>query len=351
MRKLDDIHYSFREIDGYNKHINFIISGRGPGKTTVFWIKKAYQAFKNNKGTTLVFRRKAIAITEAYIKSIQFIINEFVDPEAELTFKRSSLKDGVVLVYCGKDLFLNIIALSIDANRAKSMIIPNLAYGVFDEFIINPKWGEKYLPDEVDKFLEIYNTYFRIDDFKAKMYFLGNPYTIYNPYFLYYGVNFNELRPGNIQSGKTWVVQNYKMNPKLLEHMLEVNPLYQEDEEYRAYALEGKSVNDTNIRLGKMKNNYKLMHLISIGKATIGIYRNFDFNNRDDSYYCEYFKNNNCNRDVFCFDFNDLMEGKVVYSRFESSRFEAFKNALRLNRVEFENPAVYNQIIEIYSYL
>ena len=65
----------------------------------------------------------------------------------------------------------------------------------------------------------------------------------------------------------------------------------------------------------------------------------------------EYFKNNNCNRDVFCFDFNDLMEGKVVYSRFESSRFEAFKNALRLNRVEFENPAVYNQIIEIYSYL
>ena len=201
------------------------------------------------------------------------------------------------------------------------------------------------------EFLEIYNTYFRIDDFKAKMYFLGNPYTIYNPYFLYYGVNFNELRPGNIQSGKTWVVQNYKMNPKLLEHMLEVNPLYQEDEEYKAYALEGKSVNDTNIRLGKMKNNYKLMHLISIGKATIGIYRNFDFNNRDDSYYCEYFKNNNCNRDVFCFDFNDLMEGKVVYSRFESSRFEAFKNALRLNRVEFENPAVYNQIIEIYSYL
>lgn len=351
MNKLDNIHYSFREIDGYNKKINFIISGRGPGKTTIFWITKAYEAFKRYKGTTVVFRRKAIAITEAYIKSIQFIINKFVDPSLEITYKQSSLKDGVVVCYIDKQPFISIVALSIDVNRAKSLIIPNLAYGVFDEFIINPKYGEKYLPNEVEKFKEIYNTYFREDDFKAKMYFLGNPYTVYNPYFLDYGVDFNNMVPGTIQAGNTWVVQNYKMKPELLKHMLEVNPLYQEDEEYKAYALEGKSVNDINIRIGKMKNNYKLMQLISIGKQTIGIYRNWDFSNHDDSYYCEYFKNKNTSRDAFCFDFNDLMEGKIYYSRYENSRFEAFKAALRQNRVEFENPAVYNQIIEVYSYL
>jgi hypothetical protein len=37
--KLDNLHYSFTKIDGYNKPFNFIISEREAGKSTALWLK------------------------------------------------------------------------------------------------------------------------------------------------------------------------------------------------------------------------------------------------------------------------------------------------------------------------
>ena len=44
--KLDDLHYTTRKIDGYNKPFNFIISAREAGKSTYITLKKVYEQFE-----------------------------------------------------------------------------------------------------------------------------------------------------------------------------------------------------------------------------------------------------------------------------------------------------------------
>jgi hypothetical protein len=97
--------------------------------------------------------------------------------------------------------------MSIDITAIKSLVVTNLGNIVTDEFICNPKFGEKYLKNEAEKFMEIYNT-FRRENPNVKCWFLGNPYSLYNPYFMFFGVPTAKLKAGVILTdGKTWVVE------------------------------------------------------------------------------------------------------------------------------------------------
>lgn len=68
----------------------------------------------------------------------------------------------------------------------------------FDEYIINPKFKESYLPYEMDKLKEVYTTFKREypeEEQKKgkfmKMYFMGNPYTVYSPFTEAFNVPYN----------------------------------------------------------------------------------------------------------------------------------------------------------------
>ena len=81
---LDNLHYSFREIDGYNKPINIVISPREPGKTTFMWVKKIYAQWKIDKRPFIYIVRKSVEINEALISSIFDVnINKFTDDNVE----------------------------------------------------------------------------------------------------------------------------------------------------------------------------------------------------------------------------------------------------------------------------
>lgn len=92
--KRDNLHFTFREVDGYNKDFISIISEREAGKTTAAWLDKAYSNFK--KGfKTIVVRRLIADITEVYINDIGEIINKFLEDEEKikLQFKKGNLKE------------------------------------------------------------------------------------------------------------------------------------------------------------------------------------------------------------------------------------------------------------------
>ena len=157
--KLDDLHFSFREVDSYNKPFNFIISEREAGKTTAM-VLKMWKAFQENR-TSLILRRQAVDITDLYIDSIQNVLNKFIDTPIEFTYKRSKMKDGMLEVYVNDKLFFWVVALSSKLQRLKSLMLPRIKYMFFDEFIVNMKLGERYLQSEEFKFKEIFNTFQR----------------------------------------------------------------------------------------------------------------------------------------------------------------------------------------------
>lgn len=140
--KLDNLHYSYRSIDGYHKPFNYIVSQREPGKSTGFWLK-AYKAFCKNGYTTLALRRMLADISDEYIRSVEEIINKFTDDNITLTF--ASATKGITTVYIGDKPFFAVVALSNPLSRIKSLVLRHIKFIVFDEFICNIRMGEKYL--------------------------------------------------------------------------------------------------------------------------------------------------------------------------------------------------------------
>ena len=365
----DGTYYSWREIDGYNKPFNFAMSPREPGKTTSMWFAKIYQGWKKDHRPWIYFVRQSVEICEALITSIFDVnIRKFSDDEFDVEYKIGSFKDGIVDVYIvyyhieindsgeekkvvdNKYLFFRIVSLSIQLRRIKLAVLKNIK-GVFcDEYIINPKNQEKYQPQEAFKIKEAYTTW-RRENPNLKFYFSGNPYSLFNPLFVDWGVDTKLLRKGQFYVGDTFVIHWATLSDKLREKLLKENPLYQFDEDYTEYALEGTAINDSNIRLGQLPPNYSLQFVFRVQGKYLGIFSNKYYEDLEDRFFIKFLDNIGNKRFAYCLDFEDMLDRSVLLSLDERSRLRRFKDSMRKNLVSYEDINVYYYMIEIYKNL
>ena len=350
MKQLDNIHFNTRKIDSYNVPFNFIISEREAGKSTAVWLK-SYRGFVETGATTLVIRRKVVHITKAYIDDIAQIINKFTDDNVKFEYSQSSLKEGIVDIYINGKRFLRICALSIDITALKSLVLRDLKYIIFDEYICNQRFGEKYLKDEATKFMEVYNT-FRRESENLKCYFMGNPYSLFQPLHMFFNVPTSKLKRGAIITDKkSYVIQCYEITQELREKILADNPLYQFDNSYTKYAFEGQNVNDQNIIVKeKCPPNFKLMYVFKSANKYIGLYRASIWIETDIIYYAQFINGETVSkrRDIICFDFEELVERVVMLSPEEKYKFQRMKDAMRKRLIAFSSIECYYLLEEIY---
>ena len=351
MVKQDNIHFSFRTINGYNLPFIFVISEREAGKSTAFWLM-GFDSWAKDGSTILVVRRKVVHITKAYIDDICQIIRKFRDENIKFEYSQSTIKEGIVDIYINNKRFMRICALSVDITALKSLVLRDLKYIVFDEFICNQRFGEKYLKDEATKFMEVYNT-FRRESEGLKCYFLGNPYSLYNPYFMFFGVNTAKLKRGAIITDKkSYVIQCYEITPELRAKILEENPLYQFDNAYTKYAFEGQNVNDQNIIIrDKLPPNFRLIYVFKNANKYIGLYRSSIWSDEEEIlYYAEFVNGSKVSkrRDIICFDFEELVDRVVMLSPDERWKFQKIKDAMRKRLIAFNSIECYYLLEEIY---
>lgn len=370
--ELDNLHYDYRAIDGYNKAFNFVMSPRELGKTSMMWIKKIYLPWKRNHKPWIYLVRQSVEITDALIDSIKdTIINKFTDDNVEFTYKTSNFKDGIVDVFIvehhiekqkqedGKEieidnpenvLFFRVVSLSIKLRKIKLAVLKDVAGVFMDEYIINPKLQEKYLPDEAMKIKEAYTTWRREASGVLRFYIVGNPYTLFNPLFVDWDVDVNNLKLGEFYVGEIYVIHVASLSQQLKDKLLEVNPLYKFDEDYSDYALYGTPINDKNIRLGERPKNYYLRYVFYYNNRYIGIFQNraFDVN---DKFFVEFVNEVSAKRTIFCVELDDLVERALVLSLEERNRLNYFKDAFRKRNVVFKDINCYYFFKEIYNYL
>ena len=349
----DNLHLSWRPIDGYNKAFNVVMSPREPGKTDSMWWEKIYCPWCSNKRPWMYVVRQSVAITEALIQDIQDIINKWsVDP-VTFNYKKGTFKDGICDVFIKDELFFRIVSLSIPLQRIKLAKIPNIGGCFSDEYIIDPRSGEKYLPNEAFKIKEAYTTWRRSYEGNGflKWYFAGNPYTLFNSLFVSWNVDVNKLRKGEFYVGDTYVIYWATLHPELKKLLLEKNPLYQFDEDYNQYALEGTAINDVNIMIGELPPNYQLEFVLRYQKKNIGIFKNNYIDDLSDRYFCQFLDEVSAKRTIYCFDFSDMMSRTILVSFDERERLQRFKDAMRKRSVVFKDINVYYFIEEIYKNL
>lgn len=200
----------------YNCLFNFIVGMRGAGKTYGALkrnVAKFLKSPKHKRWQFMYVRRLKTELkdltTAQHGRLFDAVCREF--PDHELTARGNVLFcDGEVMGY-GMPLSTSSIL--------KSQAFPLVREMIFDEFIIDNTRTYHYLPDEVRKFMDAYETIARPgndpDRPDVRVWFLSNAVTVSNPYF----AEFN-LRPpanGDIQrfgATKDMLVQTVA-NPQL----------------------------------------------------------------------------------------------------------------------------------------
>ena len=161
--------------------LNFILGERGVGKSFSM-TKFVIDDFLRHGHEFVYLRRYKTELDTSVPKFFDAIRNENVYGEDfELKVKKSSkmselVVDGRTAGYA--------VALS-TANILKSTSFAKVKNIVFDEFIID-RGAYHYLPNEVEKMLDIIETIARLRN--VRVFFLGNSLTISNPYFNYFDI-------------------------------------------------------------------------------------------------------------------------------------------------------------------
>lgn len=320
--KKDKIHYSPQKIDSYNKPYNFVTSEREAGKTTAIIAYKLYKAYYHEHRPSIILRRMAVDITETYINDLQDAINDFLPEKRRIRFefKKGSIREGIVDVTVNGRPFCRFIAMSCPKSRIKSLRYENPKYIFVDEFIVDNRHGEKYLSDEVNKFREIYNTFNRFaarHGSKIKCYFCGNPYSVYNPYYVWLDVDLSTIRPGAFIVGKNYAIECYQISAELREFIRAHNPLYEFDDAYTRYAFGGEAINDSNIVVvAKQPEGYKLRYIFRLQNKYLYIYYMAQNRERASTDYGKYWIKDSDTytgaRNVYAVDFNNLVNGTVL---------------------------------------
>ena len=202
----------------YNALFNFIVGMRGAGKTYGCLMRQINRFLKSPKSHRWHFMYIRRMKTE--LKDLTTAQHGRLFDAVQVEFPDHELKASGNVLTCDDEVMGYGMPLS-TSTILKSQAFPLVREIIFDEFIIDNTRTYHYLPDEVRKFQDAYETIARPgnnpDRPEVRVWFLSNAVTISNPYFAEYG-----LRPpvnGDIQRfGPTrdMLVQSVT-NPRLAE--------------------------------------------------------------------------------------------------------------------------------------
>lgn len=353
---LDDMHFGandIRAIDGYNKPFNFVMSAREWGKSTGMWLFKIFAGWIKDKRPWIYLTRSCVEISEALIETIfDTNINKWIDEPVKPQYKSTDFTGGIVDVCIDGEPFIRIVSLSIKLRRIKLATLRRCKGVFMDEYVIDPRSGEKYSPEEAFKIKEAYTTWRRECEGMLKCYFVGNPYSVFNPLFMDWGVSSAALiaSKGSYLVGDEYVIQWANLPKRLIEHILKVNPLYQFDKDYTSYAVQGNAVNDANIPIrADQPMNFTLRFVLKVQGRYLGVFRGEEYRNGSFPFWVDFIGEPGARRVAFCFDLSEMVARTALVGYDERLKLLSFKDAMRVRNVEFSDVSAYYLCEEVFK--
>jgi hypothetical protein len=275
--------YDINQTLSHNCLFNFILGNRGAGKTYGALCKGIQNYIK--KGEQFVYLRRYDTEVEKVKDNLldAIIVNEEF-PGHEFSCKGECYYlDGEIMGYA--------IALT-QADYFKSRPFPKVTLIIYDEFIIKVGGTKRYLPNEVEKFLDLFETIARKRD-NVTAFFLANNISFVNPYTTY----FNLSLPYNSSFTK-------RKNLVLLQLFADADFIEEKKKtrfgqlvsgtKYGDYAIDNKSLVDNRQFIEKKTGIYKYLFCYKYMEVIYGVWRSFekgkiiisdDYNNDDKHCY------------------------------------------------------------------
>lgn len=172
----------------YNALFNFIVGNRGGGKS--YGAKKrAIENFIKKKEQFGYVRRYKEDLKKPMEQFFTDVGQEFTEYEFKVESDKFYCRLKPVeenAKWTDDDICGYGFSLS-TANNRKSISYPNITMLIFDEFLLE-KGNQVYLNNEVEKFLNLYETIARpgTGHPRVVVFFLANAISVTNPYFMYW---------------------------------------------------------------------------------------------------------------------------------------------------------------------
>lgn len=326
--------WDLHDILTHNCLYNFAIGPRGAGKT--YGCKKwAIKDFLKTGKQFIYLRRYKSEIGKKQMeKFFSAVKHEFPDTEFEVK--------GRVL-YIDKKIAGYAVPLS-TALTEKSTEYPDVNKIIYDEFVIDSKSSHlKYLSEEVEAFLEFYETVARLRD--VRVMFLSNNVSVVNPYFLFWNLRPNQKKRFN-KYGHMIIefVQNEEF--KEAKYKTKFGQIIQ-GTKYGNYAIENESLTDNMNFIEKKTGAAKFDFSIYYHGHTYGFWSDYVAG----FVYCSY-DVDPFNKLQFVLSDKDHRPNMLLVKNANSSFcLKQFLKAYEMGYMRFENIQIKNQCLEIFRLL
>lgn len=346
--------YSTHKQLTYNRIFNFAVGVRGGGKTfnsIKESIEKHLKERRNGRQWEFIYiRRRVVDLDDACVGGKQGEGDLFSDIRAKGYFKDHELKvvadksggynfycDGVIMGY-GK-------ALSTSSSR-RSTSYPNVYRLLYDEFLIDDSTGSRqyYLNsgEEFFVFTNFYETIARGRD--IPVFFLGNAFSMVNPYFIALGIRISEPEPNKIYRGKSWTVVFWRDDDFIASR--EKTQFYQatKNTKFHEHAFSNTFYLDKDDFVKKRgKNSEHQFSLVYLDK-TYGVWVDW---NKGQYYVSTKGANTSRNRTI-SMSLEDNRPNNVSIRKYRNMPFmRAFRMAVDSNSVFFDSQETYNKMNEV----
>jgi len=333
-------YYNYNRLLSRNGTYNFLVGGRGLGKT--YGAKKKVINDFIKKGDQFIYlRRYKTELATARNTFWADIEHEFPDYDfrsngglaqiSPISERENKKREWATMGY--------FISLSTSQNQ-KSVAFPKVKTIIYDEFIIE-KGAIHYLPDESTIFNNFYSTVDRYQD-KTKVLFLANSVSIMNPYFIEY-----EIRPDQekefLSKEDGFIICHF---PDSADFSLSVYQTrfgrFIKNTEYADYAVGNTFDDNKDSMLGLKDSKSRYMFTLECRNGSFSVWLNM-FNNE---YYIQ--AKLPKTQDIFTL-IPDKMDTHKTLMSFTDRPLANLRNAFRKGDVYFDKPATRNTFTEIFK--
>lgn len=257
----------------YGALFNFIITPRGQGKS--FGFKKiCLKDYLYKKEQFVLLRRTDIELKDAMDKFFNDMTGEF--PGYGMRVWKDSLQiielnpdtgepyDDAKWETAGYGMYLS------NARRKKSISYDGVTKIIFDEFMLPANDTNKYLKDEVNVFLDAYETIARTRN--VRVFFLANSMSRVNPYFLYWHLEIPKNNKG-IRRFKEDIVVDYSSSREF-ESRKKITRFGKivSGTDFEKYAILNEFVDDNEDGIEKKDKTYQYSFTIHFNERYYGVY-------------------------------------------------------------------------------
>ena len=328
----------------YNRIYNFVVGVRGGGKT-FNTLLHAIKRFEKTGEQFIYLRRRAVDLDDACHRKEGGDLFSDIRHKGYVKgvdIKVVADKSGGYNFYYNDDIMGYGKALS-TARRSTSLPLVELI--IFDEFLIDDTVGhDRYLNSGNEMFLfnNFYETIARGRDIPVV--FLGNSFSMVNPYFLELGIRIDKPIDNKIYKGKFWTVLLWKD-----EEFLSTREQTQFFQATKGTKMHEHAFGNTfyldrkDFVRKRSKDSEHQFSLVYLGK-TYGVWVDWD----KGEYYVSK-KGANTTRDkTISMSLADNKPNNVSIRRYRNMPFmRAFRMAVDNNSVYFDNQETYSKMNEV----